>query len=315
MEWWKLSLNFVTSIAWPLVVALAVVLLRRSLSKLLEEGVELDILGAKMKSLGRAEKDAGEALADAEQAVSMSQENQPLDLKNPEDRPVATDGGDQLHDRVAMLESKLLEVGRQEEKRRGALERVLEEGARLGWEWARSGEDEPPTLQVDWSPDGSPRVSTFREPRQPSRFRQTSSSFNGAAYVKRLSRALQSIIDDSGTRIEENALLADLGKEADVAINLPNGKRVILEAKYYRNSLGPEAVAQLGRLIFSPEVAGAIIVSTTALTPSALRALRLMEEEANMPIVHVQWKGPEDNDKLSVSVFHVMRLIGNGDGS
>ncbi|MEN3541041.1 hypothetical protein AAH991_38415 [Microbispora sp. ZYX-F-249] len=133
MEWWKLGLEYTKVLfSWPLILFLIVFLLRKPIGEfLLKRNFEAEGAGMRVR-VGSAEAAAGEALGYAAQISKADVGDSTY---------AETDGSP-----------------RREAERRRAMEQVLAEGARLGWEWAQSGQDKPPAVVVHWNADGTPRV-------------------------------------------------------------------------------------------------------------------------------------------------------------
>ncbi|MFF5110409.1 hypothetical protein [Streptosporangium sp. NPDC000509] len=146
MEWWKLGLEYAKVIfSWPIVMVALVLILRKPINELLlKRDVELEAAGARIK-VGSAEENLEEALGEAVQA---SEEIVPEIESLGSDSDGGHEGG------VAGLESRLAA----ERVRRQAMERVISESSRLGWEWAQSGKKEPPNIIIHWDHEENPRV-------------------------------------------------------------------------------------------------------------------------------------------------------------
>ncbi|TQS20990.1 hypothetical protein [Microbispora sp. KK1-11] len=178
MEWWKLGLEYLKAVlGWPVITLAIAVVLKKQISGLLRRDLEAEAAGVRVR-VGRAEEAAEAALEEATHLASPDSDAEVIgdEDANPriETKSLHVSNSYEtakLSGHIAALEAQL----NKEEARRIALERVLSEGARLGWEWAQAGEGEPPMLTVQWGLDGVPHVSTERNSR--------TSKDRGGAYI------------------------------------------------------------------------------------------------------------------------------------
>lgn len=146
-------LEFITSIKWPVTVLLlaGVVLLalrrspdtRRSMAAWLNRrNIRLHFAGQEIEATIDQIQGSMDVAAENDSALAASvvrSELQPAEGAAAEPSPAAV-----------------------EFARRAAIENVLRNAANLGWQWARSGKNQPPLVEVSWNADGQPTLA-FRD--------------------------------------------------------------------------------------------------------------------------------------------------------
>jgi PcrA/UvrD helicase-like protein len=159
MEWARLILDYLKVLAWPVVVITLGFIFRRAITRLIDRirrgraagiEVELDqtaeVLLEAEKLIELSQDDGIENDASQIQENHISESDSNKDVQNfSETGSTQSSRSEQMDDRADVL-------------RRLAIDDILMEGARIGFEWAHEGEPEPPDLAVYWGEDGKPSV-------------------------------------------------------------------------------------------------------------------------------------------------------------
>ncbi|MEV0821930.1 hypothetical protein [Nonomuraea rubra] len=298
MEWWKLGLEYLKVLAgWPIIILALAVVLRKHIGGLLRRDLEAEAAGVRVR-VGRAEEAAEQALEEATQLSlvepnevteslqeSDGQEQQPRDSSS--ELPLTT--------QVQVLEAQL----KLEEDRRSALERVLSEGARLGWEWAKSGEIEPPELSVVWSDEGTPRVQTEREARTPGK--RSSVGVRAHAYEKRIFTLLQEHFPGSVLRAHMH------DSPVNAYINL-EGQSLHIVVKFRQDESQAANVGMIRSMLdrMRPGPEPVLIVANFGTSRAAKELMQNSYFLSGRHIYWVEWHGSHREKQLVEAVENIL---------
>ncbi|TLP66461.1 hypothetical protein [Microbispora triticiradicis] len=290
--------------AWPLIILALVLSLRKSLIALLQRDLEAEAGGVKVR-VGRAEEAAGEALEEATTQFSSSEiqpefhpENSPSD-QSPRTGRASEGNQSGLVGRIAELE-KLLTA---EETRRASLERVLSEGAQIGWEWARAGQKEPPEISVNWSAEGAPRVSAVPQKKG----LQTMADVHRSARI--YERLLWANLELSHPRLSAISAQTDVsGVEGDVRIVGPGFDLHIGVIIKYTAHGGPMPIKLLEELVDTSTLmhAPVLLVTNYNILKAADEFMRDFNSSGTVRAYMVHWKNDSDNDNLRTIINRIV---------
>ncbi|MEU7693638.1 hypothetical protein [Microbispora hainanensis] len=306
MEWWKLGLEYLKIVVgWPLVVLAIAIVLRKPIATLLRRDLEAEAAGMKLR-LGRAEEAVEEALGEATQVTALdatSDQIEAIDGKNNDNETLSLDSEKvQLSQQISALEGRL----KTEQTRRAALERVLSEGARLGWEWARAGESEPPRIIVQWSSKGVPHVYTER---------------SSGEHVTRNYVRLQA--QDYEQRVLNFLKMAYPGSVWPEFGDNTYDARMILEehsfgviVKHYSSSrpIPASAVDLLLTNTFTGDTS-LLFIANARLTREAQRTIDGLAKVFTNKVYWIQWSGDLHDDHLVEGLERIRAEITRGDTS
>ncbi|MEU8252385.1 hypothetical protein [Nonomuraea sp. NPDC048916] len=200
---WKLVLEYIRVLIWPTLIFLVALVFKGSLGQLIGRITKAGAAGVELE-FDRAE----EAIRQAEEVIGQISEGYSA-AQQATDKPLNASGDGSSHDdeqrAQTLVRSRSYATGvSSEQVTRHAIEAVLAQGARIGWEWARKGEEEPPRLEIFWTLSGYPQVKPrrFWEVLKPSTERDYESQINGAlnrivhsGYIRREVRMDKSMLD------------------------------------------------------------------------------------------------------------------------
>lgn len=306
MEWWKLGLEYLKIVVgWPLVVLAIAIVLRKQIAGLLRRDLEAEAAGVKLR-LGRAEEAVEEALGEATQVTSLdnpSENIEAIDAKNNGDETTSADSERlKLSQQISALEGRL----ETEQTRRAALERVLSEGARLGWEWARAGESEPPRITVQWSPKGVPHVYTER-----------SSGENATHTLVRLqARDYEQRVLDILRWAYPGSVWPEFRDDTYDARMIIDQHSFGVIVKHYSSSrpIPASAVDLLLRNTFTGAIP-IVIIANARLTREAQRIIDGLAKVFTNKVYWIHWSGDLDDDRLTKELESIRTEIAKGDTS
>ncbi|WP_214107832.1 hypothetical protein [Acrocarpospora catenulata] len=158
---WNLVLDYVRVLIWPIVAMGLAVVFRQPLRGLVGRirkagaaGVEVEFDQAE-EVLRRAD----EALEASQQPAVTSSEDDDKDIIDTEQADTPEEEFDDSWPEPAL--TTLVNTQLAETARRKAINEVLVEGIRLGWEYAKFGEAEPPRFELTWSLSGHPQIKNL----------------------------------------------------------------------------------------------------------------------------------------------------------
>ncbi|MGW0807986.1 hypothetical protein [Nonomuraea sp. NPDC002799] len=281
MDWWKLGLEyFKVAVGWPVIVLAIAITLRKPIATIFNRELEAEAAGVKLR-VGRAKEAAEDALEEATEVSEKAEGQVRFDVSQESEQVDETE----LSGRLGELESQLID----EEARRASLERVLSEGARLGWEWARSGESEPPELAVYWNAEGQPKIVTREQVDKNRAGGQT--EVRGFAYEQRVLGLLMSafpgcafdVYPDSGPDLQ----IRSQGTVISVVIKHVGSGRYLSTVALNR---------AMGRIAYG--VTPVLLVTNVELSKNAKQIFQDMNSEAFANLSWVTWSGDSDNGRL-----------------
>jgi hypothetical protein len=277
---WTLGLEYLKVLVWPLIAILAIVLFRTPLQGLIGRVSKVGAAGAEVE-FDQAEK----VLKQADETIEAIETKAGSDTSASDQQETPEADSDAQKSWQDAFRAHLAE-----ETRRSAIEQVLHEGARLGWEWARSGEQKPPHLAITWTADDRPQIvqSSARK-----RVSHANRQPRESQYEEQVALALERILPQA--QIEQSHRM---GKREIDFIVLLNGKKVAIEVNLLRNGLVDNmasrylALARETRAMF----AGLLIVA--AEPPSLKAAARLHDSGIEI----VKWADSSDDLSLRQSI-------------
>ncbi|GAA3213248.1 hypothetical protein [Nonomuraea helvata] len=213
---WTLGLEYLKVLVWPAITCIAIVLFRKPLHGLIGRISKVGAAGAEVEFTQAEEilKQADETIEaienKSETGTSDSVSNSGLDNSRLE-----------VHSTVHGTTTYYLA----ENVRRSAIEQVLREGARLGWEWARTGEQKPPDLDIVWTSDGSPQIiNSTTNVRQRISYQAYRRKYS--RYEDQIALALERILPQA--TLERDRVIDDC--EFDFIVSM-NGKKIAIEVQ------------------------------------------------------------------------------------
>ncbi|QFY09566.1 hypothetical protein GBF35_25550 [Nonomuraea phyllanthi] len=279
---WTLGLEYLKVLVWPAIAIIAIVLFRNPLQGLIGRISKVGAAGAEVE-FGQAE----EALRQADEAIEAIESAAEKDISNANSELQAQS---EVEIDARKVWQNMQRAQLAEEARRSAIEQVLREGALLGWEWARTGEQKPPHLDITWTAEDRPQIvhsSARQGANHVTRPRRES------VYEEHVALALERVLPQA--LIEQNYRI---GKREIDFIVLLNGKKVAIEVNLLQRGLLDHiegrylALAREARAMF----AGLLIV--TAEPPGLKAAARL--REAGIEVV--KWADSSDDLSLRRSI-------------
>ncbi|GAA1684506.1 hypothetical protein GCM10009733_096430 [Nonomuraea maheshkhaliensis] len=285
MEWWKLGLDYLkVATGWPIILLLIVIVLRRPIAALFKRDFEAEAVGVKVR-VGPETQAASEALEDARNPPTT-------EITAPETQE--TSGSDEVDTSIAInnasqFESRIKELEAREE----ALVRVLSEGARIGWEWAKAEKSSPPRLIVNWSSEGAPKVTIAEE-------------FSSSDYLSRRSaERYERLVLENLARIAPGEVEPVIGgPDTGIDATLRDGKAVIGVMVKYSQHENAQTSAIIRRLInrYIGSLVPILIVSNFRLTNAATNYLLELHESGQVKVHWVRWRDERDNIALQRGV-------------
>ncbi len=277
-------------------VVLMVFILRRPLAGLLKRDFELEAPGFKARvGLDDAEEAASNALEEAVEPTPSAVVEALLSDVNDEQR---ANSSDETHsDEQSLLAAKIADLeGRLgiERERQAALSRVLVEGARIGWEWAKSGEDAPPKLVIDWTVDGAPHVSARRD-----------SDADSVGMITMMAFRYEQRVRDAITGIFAGQVSIETPYRDGVAdFIIRRGDRFArVIVKYSSRSATTMSTAMVGQIISMADrqIFPIVIISNYRMSSSAAQ----MFTDSNVG-QWVLWRGERDDTALRLGIERVL---------
>ncbi|MGW4961799.1 hypothetical protein ACWEPL_31680 [Nonomuraea sp. NPDC004186] len=295
---WTLTLEYLKVIIWPFVITVMTIVFRTPLKELVRRISRVGAAGAEVEFgpteevLQRADATIDAIESSITDAVIDESESHPS-----EDSPDSS-GDDKNY--------PLSDLGKQsqmvETVRRNAIEAVLREGARLGWEWARSGEVErPPDLRITWNHAGYPEITQSLKKRVADRIPDSE-------YERQITNALQRVLPpgaqliaryvagrrvyDFVVTVNDRAIAVELISLLDSARNVAHMQSMYVNATRHLDNF-------TGLIIVTQEIPRSNLLDT---------AVELIGKEGSARLEIVRWRDPNDDFSLLQAIQRIGRL-------
>ncbi|MEU9833699.1 hypothetical protein AB0D67_19440 [Streptosporangium sp. NPDC048047] len=154
---WNLALSYLQTLIWPMLIVALALVFRHPLARLVGRLRKAGAAGVEVEF-----EQAEEALRQADTALEVTSTpdtEPPNESPQPIEEAKESRGGDVDRWPDPQRPTPPSHDDRHAEaNRRKAIENVLAEGIRLGWEYAKYGESAPPKFGVEWTSSGTPRI-------------------------------------------------------------------------------------------------------------------------------------------------------------
>ncbi|MBO3752640.1 hypothetical protein J5X84_41870 [Streptosporangiaceae bacterium NEAU-GS5] len=302
---WNLVLDYVRVLIWPVIATLVAIAFRQPIRSLVSRIRKAGAVGVEVEF-----HQAEEVLRRADEVIEAGQNsNTPaMDSKS-------VDTVDINEKEMGLIQTSTAEdqLDIAEEARRIAIEEVLAEGVRLGWEYATYGESQPPRLEVTWN-SGNPQIKNLTS--------------NAALRVAELGKYREQVVEvvlnhvysreakvvryDYASRFFDHIFESEegaIGAVMELDFHSVDRLHIANEGfQFYRAR--PEENADRRRQLGRPSMLGVVFISRSRIPSRAVRAAKLLwggDDGAKVKLM--RWVDASDNDELLTIFSHLDRSI------